>query len=308
MSVLSEQQILETYVDDMILRQIQVDRLSRKYNRLIKLLLIIDCAALSSRAVTHSEFHKGDKQRNDDLRQYTHVEYVGRILVINTPWIARRFWGLAKHGVPKRTRQRVFLYGADYRAQIMDQISLRTLSTLATFRKSKEGGGEADAEGGEGGICTGLSKCEPTIPAGQAHEVMVEVDPATTRAVRWRFEVTTRDIKFSVSQFVMGGGEGGGGAGAGAAATETAAAAAAAAAGGGDGSMGASEQMIVEESTVSVADGVTEGVHEVGAEGLVTVRFSNKHSWMRGNSVKYEVEKIFREVVAEAGGGAAKEQ
>ena len=109
MSALSELQILETYVDDMILRQIQVDRLSRKYNRLIKLLLIIDCAALSARAVSHSEFQKGDKQRNDNLRQYTHVEYVGRILVINTPWIARRFWGLFKHGVPRRTRQRVRL-------------------------------------------------------------------------------------------------------------------------------------------------------------------------------------------------------
>ena len=181
MSVLSEQQILETYVDDMILRQIQVDRLSRKYNRLVKLLLIIDCAGLSARAVSHSEFQKGDKQRNDDLRQYTHVEYVGRILVINTPWIARRFWSLVKHTVPKRTRQRVFLYGADYRSQIMDQISLRTLSTLATFRKSKECSAGADAEG-EGGICTGLTKGELNVRAGKTHEIMVEVDPANNRS------------------------------------------------------------------------------------------------------------------------------
>ena len=195
MSVLSEQQILETYVDDMILRQIQVDRLSRKYNRLVKLLLIIDCAGLSARAVSHSEFQKGDKQRNDDLRQYTHVEYVGRILVINTPWIARRFWSLVKHTVPKRTRQRVFLYGADYRSQIMDQISLRTLSTLATFRKSKECSAGADAEG-EGGICTGLTKGELNVRAGKTHEIMVEVDPATTAAVRWSFEVFTLKFLF----------------------------------------------------------------------------------------------------------------
>ena len=52
---------------------------------------------------------------------------------------------------------------------------------------------------------------------------------------------------------------------------------------------------------MSVTGGVVEGLHEVETECLITVQFSNKHSWMRGNSVKYEVEKILRETQEDGG-------
>ena len=79
MEELTVEQIWQTRLEDLILRQIQMDRLSRKYKRLMKQLIIVDCAGASFRNINHKAWAALDKDFNDRALTATHVEYVGRI-------------------------------------------------------------------------------------------------------------------------------------------------------------------------------------------------------------------------------------
>ena len=135
---------------------------------------------------------------------------------------------------------------------------------------------------GEGGGLIG----EKSISAGAMHEVVVDLEVGTHAGVRWSFEVKTRDIKFAAVFYGN---------------ADEAAAAAAPDAGATDGESksgagdteagGISENQIVPEKQIAAAAGTTSGAFQVtNMSGLLILRFSNKHSWMRSNTVAWNVE------------------
>ena len=89
--------------------------------------------------------------------------------------------------IPKRTRERVFIYGRDYRPHILNQISTRTLSTLLSFQ-AKLNGEEGNNMHGKG----------VAVKAGTVKEVMLEADFKRISCVKWKFTAETKDIVFSV--------------------------------------------------------------------------------------------------------------
>ena len=66
--------------------------------------------------------------------------------------------------IPKRTRERVFIHGKDYRPHIMNQISTRTLSTLLSFRKAKDNEEDSNSMNGK----------NIEVKAGKVKEVFIE--------------------------------------------------------------------------------------------------------------------------------------
>jgi hypothetical protein len=253
LEVLTREQVWETKLHDLILRQIQMDRLTRKYNRLIKQVVIVDIAGASMLNLKNPEWQSIDKDFNEECLTCTHVEYVGRIFVINAGWIVRRLYGMAKPTVPKRTRDRVFIHGQDYRQFMMDQINTRTLTALLSFRKAKD---QSDD--------TNLRKATDfNLDAGKAKEVLVDIDPGKTSSVEWSFEATKTDIGFS-AVFMRNAKEG---------------------------ESGAVEVTLEPEKIYKKSEGTVRGLYKVeeGAAGLLLLRWSNKHSWWYSNTFSFEI-------------------
>jgi hypothetical protein len=272
MEALTVEQIWETKLEDLILRQIQMDRLSRKYNRLMKQVVIVDCAGASMANLNNKEWSAVDKDFSDRALTCTHVEFVGRIFLINAPMIVRTLYAMAKHAIPKRTRSRIFIHGHDYRKHIMDQISTRTLSALISFRKAKDTGGGNEMKGDN-----------VTINAGKYREVLVEIDPqAGSTSASWKFEVHSKDIMFSVKFFRNSrSGE--------------------------SESSGTVTIPILAEQKVEKIGGPQSGEYKGSESGLLLLRWSNEHSWWYSNSISYEVE-IAKGESANADGKLASQQ
>lgn len=258
MEELTVEQIWQTKLEDLILRQIQMDRLSRKYKRLMKQVVIVDCAGASFRNINNKAWSALDKDFNDRALTATHVEYVGRIFLINAPAIVRTLYAMSKSLIPKRTRERVFIYGRDYRPHILNQISTRTLSTLLSFRKAKLNGEEGNNMHGKG----------VAVKAGTVKEVMLEADFKKISCVKWKFTAETKDIVFSVMFYCNSSNK--------------------------KGESGTIEIPIVEENKVTVADGESTGEYRMkdGEEGLILLRWSNKHSWWNSNNLSYQIEVV----------------
>jgi len=292
-------------LEDLVLRQIQLDRLTRHHNRLIKQCVIVDCLGVGATNVMDSSWKAWDKEFNQTIRECTHVEYVGRIFVLNTGWMARSMYAVGKMAIPKRTRQRIFLYGTEYRKNVLQFISTRTLQTLLTFRKNSNGVA-ADTTTTRGGVVEKQEAC--TIAAGTQLEKVISLNPekgrkpgnATKKKIEWQFQVLSRDIKFSIWLYTctsnshsssMNNGE-----------TKV------------DdiieeGKGKITEQCIFEETTfccrsssssstakdqekdVCIEEQLLEKgeyICESSTDGLLILRWSNKHSWMRSNNISFE--------------------
>lgn len=257
MEELTFEQLWQHKLEDLILRQIQMDRLTRKYNRLIKQVVIADCAGASMRNLNNKAYSAFDKDFNERALTATHVEYVGRIFLINAPAIVRTLFALARPMIPKRTRERVFIHGKDYRPYIMNQISTRTLSTLLSFRKAKDNEEDSNSMNGK----------NIEVKAGKVKEVFIEVDSTKISKISWKFNAETKDIMFSVLFYCNSNNN--------------------------DGTL---ETPIVKETKILKADGEQTGeyVIKAGEEGLVLFKWSNKHSWWNSNKVSYALETVER--------------
>eukprot|EP00943_MAST-04B_sp_MAST-4B-sp1_P007517 g7517.t1 len=260
MEHLTAEQIWATKLEDLILRQIQMDRLSRKYNRLMKQVVIVDCAGATMRNINNKTWAALDKDFNDRALTATHVEYVGRIFLINAPSIVRTLFALARPLIPKRTRERVFIYGRDYRTHIMNQISTRTLSTLLSFRKAKDNEEENNSMEGK----------NIEVKAGKIKEVLIEVDGEKISQIKWKFHAVTKDIVFSALFYRNSNNN------------ET------------SNETGTVETPIVEETKVLKDHGEIIGEYNVknGEEGLILFQWSNKHSWWNSNAFSYTLETV----------------
>ena len=266
---ITKEMYFEHQLEDLVLRQLQVDRLTRKHQRLIKQCVIVDCKGIGSTNLMDSIWNAWDKEFNVQIRQTTHVEYVGRIFVLNIGWMARSVYTAGKYAIPARTRNRIFLYGTDYRTSVLKFISTRTLQTLLTFRKNKVENGE---DGTENSDTTIVQENQVDIAAGSDIEKVISLN-GVSKLISWKFNVLSRDIKFSVWLYTEGNDDSTG---------ETKEKNV-------DGD-GVNEICIVEELTIQKSTIETIGEYKVdnNCQGLLILRWSNKHSWMRTNQIKYE--------------------
>ena len=277
----------EFCLHEWVARDIQMNTLSHQHNRLIKLILIIDLGGLS---LTSSQVRHGAKKQFDKEWQAlleTKPENTARWYFINVPWFGVKMYNtFGKVTFPANTLRKTSLYGTDYRQQLLGQIDLSTLQTLIISKRRKSLKGKSGAEEDNANEEVPLID-ETVLKAGSAKEILIEVTKDMV-LIKWKLTATVRDITFSgvfyrTSMYTEGTEEAG----------ERK---------NGDGSTstsgGTQEDVVVKECLISSKDGEIVGEYDVAKEtGLIVFELSNKHSWMRQNGVKYEIEIVMNKDV-----------
>ena len=306
-------------IEEMLRRQMQLDQLSRKYNRLIKVILIPNALDVTVWNLTHTEMRENQKNVLKRIQE-TIPELMGRVYGIHVSWLTRNFYHtVLKWMLPKATRKKIFLLGSNYRDVLINELDTKTLALL--IQSTKDGGGGESSGGGE--------SADMTIKAGTTTEVIICVNPTKVKGIQWTIQVT-KDIMFSVSRFetnkrtVDGGrvrSRGEGGEGESKVMVEDVTAAGA---GAGAGAAATLQTLIVEERMILENEGPVTGEikvvagslavvpeDSVGSDGVVVdklmvvvhdeeeeeeaplifvLHFSNQHSWMSSCGVHWEWE------------------
>ena len=321
LSEMTADNYFEYLMEEFVRRQLQLEYLSQKHQRLIKMFQIVDCNGIGVWHVSHRAAMTFSKRLKVVLQSWP--EGLARVSMINTPWVVNNFWnGFLQYLFPVRSRRKFLMYGVQYRDEILHLIDPTTLAKLLSSSSSSSGasGGGDGKNIGENGVMKGSLE----LPAGTEREVMLPVD-GTARGVRISIVATTRDVEFSCRMYqstagVAGGSEeeqGGGGGGEGEEEGEPSKRRSSST------SLGSSTSgrdliapiMISEQNPLTrmmerreLFNGGASDKEEKKDEskGLLMFKFSNKHSWLRGNSVKYEIELLLKkEVVVEVDQAAA---
>lgn len=189
----------------------QVDRCRESSQRLNKnvesFCNIIDLTNLNMRHRAGVKLIKLIAQQD----QAYYPERLGKIYVINAPWVFPFFWKLVRGWIDKKTAEKVVVLGKNYQKQLLKCIPAEHLP--------EEFGGKCTCNG-KGKPCVPVSDIsdlqtkggkaeekleqelagdltEKVIAARDAFELKFQV-PAGGAAFDWSFKVTAKDIKFSI--------------------------------------------------------------------------------------------------------------
>ena len=307
----------EYLMEEFVRRQLQLEFLSQKHCRLVKMFQIVDCSGIGVWHVSHRAAMTFSKRLKVVLQ--TWPEGMARVSMINTPWVVHSFWnGFLQYLFPVRSRRKFMMYGVQYRDEILHLIDPTTLSKLlsSSTADSSAGGGEGD---------NGVMKGTFELSAGSEREVMLPFD-GTVRGLRISVVATTRDVEFSCRMYQSTSGGEGSGSGGGDIDNDNG--------GSNDDSNGETTQPKQNRDNEPRRRGSSLGTSTSGrdlvppvmisaqnplvrtmerceifnarsgienesdeSKGLLMFKFSNKHSWLRGNTVQYEIALLLEETL-----------
>jgi hypothetical protein len=296
---LTADEYFEYLMEELVRRQLQLEYLSRKHSRLIKMFQIVDCNGVGISHVSHTEVLGFSKRLKVVLQ--TWPEGMAQVSIINTPWVVTNFWnGFLKYLFPVRSRRKFKMFGSQYRDEILHLVDPETLGKLLSRNHDS-------CDGSDGKVISGTME----LSAGTHKEVMLHIDP-TMIGIKIMIEVIKSDVEFSLKMYSnsTNNNDGGGGGGGGEVKAED-----------GGGGVGASRRRRSSTSgsstsgcsiipTIKIVEGketiyrndltidqLFENSDGGGGggdrSGLLMFDFSNKHSWVWSNSLKYSIEPLF---------------
>ena len=294
---LTADQYFEYIMEELVRRQLQLEYLSQKHQRLIKMFQIVDCSGVGLSHVSHTAMLTFTKRIKVVLQ--TWPEGMARVSVINTPWVVTNFWnGFLKFLFPVRSRRKFKMYGSQYRKEILHLIDPTTLAKLLATNTS--GGGDG---GGGNTLCGTLE-----LSAGSDKELILSISENMI-GLQISIKAIKSDVSFSMKLFASMTTE---------AVTsrtnetkETNEGEVGEESGGGQrrkrSSMGFSTSgsevipatMVTETSGTTYTKEMTMedivGKKSGRGAGLLVLNFSNKHSWMWGTAFNYNIVPLYRE-------------
>lgn len=244
---------------DVLLRDLHLDHMSRQQGRLAKVVWVIDFTGASLVQLVSPSMMRYEKEHCFPIVEALSVEIVHMTILANAPRWARSMWDrVFLPFMPEHFARRVVFLGSDWTT---DRLLLRYVGVdqVATFVASRLHKGDGAGEENSG---------TRAIEAGSSFERVFQAKPG--QCYSWSFEVESGgfgdrvagvpDIEFSVVMVVDGEGEEFG------------------------------EQVFVRSQEKFGSDsGQITGSYDVEKAGMLIVRWSNTHSWLRGKTIKFEV-------------------
>jgi len=253
----------------MLEKQLAVlDRMSRQQGRLVKVVRIMDLQGLSM--WTYDKEALALLQRDiAPISAQAQCQVMRECFIINTPWLGLKLYGWLKWRLPERTQRVMHFIGKDYLEDenVQASISAENIDLLTAQRRT---GNDDEAVGKPG--------TDRLVRKGEVFEQTIEVscgqtiswcfqlgsfsgdDPARRRGLMGRILDTTlgevTDVSFSVVAFWTDEQDSG------------------------PDSEPSVEELVSPESIDASAGRVTGSV-TIANQGLLAVRWSNYHSWVR---------------------------
>lgn len=266
-----EQNLFEDLKDhvmfDALIRDLHVDYLSRKQNRLVKIVWIVDWGGISMSQSYNKEVMRYDNDTLGIIRSTINCELVHATIAANTPRWGVILWEGVKYFWPEKFRQRILVLGKDWPT---DQFLLRYIGAdqIASFvSMRKHGLGQDDS-----GQNSGTIKISPggvlerifMAKEGQRYTWECEVQPGGAL-------VSPPEIDFSVVMIFADNKP-----------TE----------GGGDAATAAStleDEQVVPSTVIAHGEGQVSGNYDVKRDGMLMIRWSNQGSWVRAKTIKFAI-------------------
>lgn len=268
--------LFKTYTSFMrsalILRMIDLDRLSRSQQRIVKVASIFDLAGCSLGWLSCPRFDKEFDQNVGKFSESTGAELYGTFHVINAPWFITKIFRVIQRYIPEKLRKRIFfIEGSPAKDADFMQLVGGPAQYQQMLKFRADFAGVSDKPSGD-----------QEVPRRQIFERCVEV--IVGQPISWSFQVLKgtgdllmgiSDIEFEVVAFWSMEEE---------ATPEEGSPATPAT------PQGLEGEHLVEPVRVSATDGEQKGSIEPSRPGLVVIRWSNAHSMMRGKTIRFAVE------------------
>ena len=190
---------------------------------------------------------------------------MGRFYLINASWIVRKLYSVVKLALPTKTIEKVYVLGKEWREEILLEFDPKIVPLLLKLHNRK----------GNPNLNEWVNR-NLSLSAGAKKEVIIDLD--NVNIVKWKFKVLSRDINFHVLWTNLQN----------------------------------QNISIVDQIRVSCSedeDEYVEGIFDFTLStketkergGILVLCWDNSHSWMRGNTVDYEISTVMEEEEGEEG-------
>jgi len=165
-----------------------LERLGAETGHIVRTCKIMDLSGLGTKHLNTSGL--GYFRELLHLSQIHYPEMLGRVYLVNSPWVFKFVWKIVKPWLNEQTLSKVVICGDDYQQVLLRNIDSKNLPKYL--------GGECECSGG----CVELvdpenSFTKEVIKAGASRTVECKVEDKGT-IVSWIFRTRKNDIQFSV--------------------------------------------------------------------------------------------------------------